>query len=209
MSLAERLRRHGIVAVVRRPEYGDVGPLVDALAAGGIEAIEFTFTGRDADRAIRIAKERRPDLTIGAGTVTDGEQLDRALVAGADFAVSPVLDEELLERAAGAISLVPGVLTPSELVRARRCGCEVVKVFPAARVGGPAYIRDLLSVQPGVSLLPTGGIASGEVRDYLEAGAAAVGLGGSLLGGEGATAAEIEARAREASAQLPATTDRR
>lgn len=94
MSLAERLRSHRVVAVVRQPEYGDVGALVEALASGGIEAIEFTFTGHDADLAIAAAKRRLPGLTVGAGTVEDREQLDRAIAAGADFAVSPVLDPE-------------------------------------------------------------------------------------------------------------------
>jgi 2-dehydro-3-deoxyphosphogluconate aldolase/(4S)-4-hydroxy-2-oxoglutarate aldolase len=208
MSLAERLRTHRVVAVVRRPEYGDVDALVDALASGGVEAIEFTFTGHDADLAIAATKRRCPGLTVGAGTVEDREQLDRAIAAGADFAVSPVLDPELLAYAQGTITLVPGVLTPTELARAWRLGCGVVKIFPA-RIGGPDHIRDLLSVRPGVALLPTGGIAPDEVGAYLEAGAVAVGLGTSLLGDGRTSMAEIEARAREARSQLPAKTNRR
>ncbi len=207
MDFAERLRSHGLVAVVRRREYGDVAPLVEALLAGGVEAIEFTFTGRDAGAAIRAAKALRPELTVGAGTVRDADQLDLALAAGADFAVSPFLDEGLLRHAAGAITLVPGVLTPTELARARGLGCRVVKIFPA-RIGGPAHLRDLLSVEPEVDLFPTGGIEPGEVASYLEAGAAAVGLGSSLLGDEQASPAEIEERARAAVEQLSAI-DRR
>lgn len=208
MKLSERLRSRGLIAVVRQREYGDVVPMVDALLAGGIEAIEFTFTGHDAEQAIAAAKDRRPELMVGAGTVDDPERLDRALSAGADFAVSPVLDESLIARARGAIPFVPGVLTPSELARALELGCDVVKLFPA-RLGGPAYVRDLLSVYPGASLVPTGGIDPSEVGPYLAAGAIAVGLGSSLLGPEGSLAEEIEARAREASAELSINGTRR
>lgn len=173
--LAER-----IVPVARRLDAARAPALVKALAAGGIHSIEVTVEaagGLDAVAAIAGG-----ETTVGAGTVVSVGQAGQAVDAGAEFLVSPHLDPELLEWAvAHDIALIPGALTPTEIVAARRHDPPAVKVFPA-HVGGPQYLRSLLAPYPDLQLIPTGGVNGDNAAEYLAAGAAAVGVGGWLTG---------------------------
>lgn len=173
--LAER-----IVPVARRLDAARAPALVKALAAGGIHSIEVTVEaagGLDAIAAIAGG-----ETTVGAGTVVSVGQAGQAVDAGAEFLVSPHLDPELLEWAvAHDIALIPGALTPTEIVAARRHDPPAVKVFPA-HVGGPQYLRSLLAPYPDLQLIPTGGVNGDNAAEYLAAGAAAVGVGGWLTG---------------------------
>lgn len=187
-------RRRRVVAIARDETYSDPVGLAAALMDAGITAMEFTFTGVGAAEAIRQVKAALPTMLIGGGTVLEPHQLERTIDAGADFAVSPILNPALVHVAAGRIPMIPGACTPSEVAAAVALGCPVVKLYPA-RLGGPAYVRDLLSVFPDAALLPTGGIALADVGAYLSAGAVAVGLGSSLVP-KGAGPAEVEACAR-------------
>lgn len=137
------------------------------MEAGGLDAIAAIAGG---------------ETTVGAGTVVSVGQAGQAVDAGAEFLVSPHLDPELLEWAvAHDIPLIPGALTPTEIVAARRHDPPAVKVFPA-HVGGPQYLRSLLAPYPDLQLIPTGGVNGDNAAEYLAAGAAAVGVGGWLTG---------------------------
>lgn len=178
----ERLREAEAIAVVRARDGDEALQIVDALARGGLRAIELTFTTPGVAEAIAEARRRLdPGTLVGAGTITDNAQAEAAAAAGADFLVSPHLDEALLRgMLATGLLCVPGVLSPSEVAGALRCGAIVVKLFPAATVG-VEHLRALLGPFPGLQVVPTGGITAATARSWLDAGAAAVGLGGELL----------------------------
>jgi 2-dehydro-3-deoxyphosphogluconate aldolase / (4S)-4-hydroxy-2-oxoglutarate aldolase len=147
-----------------------------------VQAIELTFTTPNAAEAIAEARRQlEPELLLGAGTITESEHLEAAIEAGADFLVSPHLDTALLEAmvASGRLAL-PGVLTPSEVAAALRVGAAAVKLFPAASVG-IAHMRALFGPFPGLQVVPTGGVSIETARAWLDAGAAAVGLGSELI----------------------------
>jgi 2-dehydro-3-deoxyphosphogluconate aldolase/(4S)-4-hydroxy-2-oxoglutarate aldolase len=153
---------------------------VKALATGGIHSIEVTVEAAGGIAA--IATVAGGETTVGAGTVVSVHQAAQAVDAGAEFLVSPHLDPELLEWAvAHDIPMIPGALTPTEIVAARRHGPPAVKVFPA-HVGGPQYLRSMLAPYPDLQLIPTGGVNGDNAAEYLAAGAAAVGVGGWLTG---------------------------
>jgi 2-dehydro-3-deoxyphosphogluconate aldolase/(4S)-4-hydroxy-2-oxoglutarate aldolase len=171
-----------VIAIFRRERYGDPLPLVDALASGGLSAVEFTFTGSDAAGAIVRTKRAFPRMTVGAGTVLTERELHAALEAGADFIASPSLDIELVRAGARRTLMLPGVLTPTEITAGIRAGAPALKLFPAGRFG-PNYVREMAVLFPGVPLIPSGGIGLSDAKAYLAAGAAAVGIGSSLTGG--------------------------
>jgi 2-dehydro-3-deoxyphosphogluconate aldolase/(4S)-4-hydroxy-2-oxoglutarate aldolase len=179
--MIDALHGRTVVAVIRRTAYRDVAPLVRCLLAGGISALEFTYTGDGAVQAAVDAKQFSADVVAGVGSVRSLEELEQSIAAGLDFAVSPALDEELIRSALGRIPFLPGVLTPSEVMRAQRLGCSVVKLFPAS-LGGPSYLGDIAMLFPGVQIMPSGGVRLAEVPAYLAAGASAVSLGTDLVG---------------------------
>jgi 2-dehydro-3-deoxyphosphogluconate aldolase / (4S)-4-hydroxy-2-oxoglutarate aldolase len=198
-----RLRGAQAVAVVRARGRAEAVDIAVALAEGGLQAIELTFTAPGAADA--IAEARRllpPELLLGAGTITESEQVAAATAAGADFLVSPHLDPALLEAmlASGRLAL-PGVLTPSEVAAALRAGATAVKLFPAAGVG-IAYMQALFGPFPGLQIVPTGGIGIDAARGWLDAGAVAVGLGGELIPSELRDARAWDAVARNAALLL-------
>lgn len=178
----EQLHAAQAVAVVRARDAGEALHIVDALEQGGLRAIELTFTTPGVAEA--IAEARRgldPNTLLGAGTITTAAQADAAAEAGADFLVSPHLDPPLLEHMLRTgLLCIPGVLTPSEVATALRTGASVVKLFPAATVG-LSHMLALFGPFPGLQVMPTGGITASDARAWLDAGAAAVGLGGELL----------------------------
>jgi 2-dehydro-3-deoxyphosphogluconate aldolase/(4S)-4-hydroxy-2-oxoglutarate aldolase len=178
----ERLRTAEAIAVIRARDADEAVALSEALHAGGLRAIELTFTTRGVEQALRAVRDRLGDsLLLGAGTITTPEQVNAAAESGADFLVSPHLDPALLETmlASGLLSL-PGVLTPSEIALALRTGVEVVKLFPASSLGVD-YMTALFGPFPGLQVVPTGGISVAGASAWLDAGAAAVGLGSELL----------------------------
>jgi 2-dehydro-3-deoxyphosphogluconate aldolase/(4S)-4-hydroxy-2-oxoglutarate aldolase len=171
-----------IVAIVRLERYDRAVEIARALLAGGISAIEFTLTGagaHDAIGACRAALGERAQ--IGVGSVLTDDAADAAIDAGAQFVVTPALRLEVIAacRARG-VPIMCGAFTPTEALTAHEAGANMVKIFPA-RLGGPQYIRDLLAPLPFLKLAPTGGIGAENARAYLDAGAAAVGIGGNLV----------------------------
>jgi 2-dehydro-3-deoxyphosphogluconate aldolase/(4S)-4-hydroxy-2-oxoglutarate aldolase len=178
----QRVLDCGIVAVVR---FDDPGPLVEvvrSLAAGGVTVAEVTLTVPDALEVIRLARRSLGDrVLLGAGTVLDAETARAALLAGAEFIVSPGLNLEVVRLCRRYDKLViPGALTPTEVITAWEAGADVVKVFPA-EVVGPAFFKALRGPLPHVKLMPTGGVDLKTAGEYLKAGAACLGVGSQLV----------------------------
>ena len=179
--MLSQFRAARVVPVVRTHSTQHAATVVQWLRDAGLRIFEITMTVPDGTGLIReLASD--PTLLIGAGTVPDRATAEACLAAGARFIVAPWVDAALAEpcRAAGAV-LMLGALTPTEVRAALGAGADVVKVFPASSVGGPAHIRALRSVFPDVAFCPTGGVEPGNVAAYLTAGAAFVGIGGALV----------------------------
>jgi 2-dehydro-3-deoxyphosphogluconate aldolase / (4S)-4-hydroxy-2-oxoglutarate aldolase len=167
-----------LVAVVRAPSVDAAIAVADALEAGGIAAIEVTFSTPGAPEAIRELAGR-PGLVVGAGTVTTLGQAEDALRSGARFLVSPHTDLAIVAMGIeNGVLTVPGALTPTEVVTAAAL-VPLVKLFPGS-VGGPGYLRALRAPFPDLRLMPTGGVSADNARDWLDAGAFALGAGGEL-----------------------------
>jgi 2-dehydro-3-deoxyphosphogluconate aldolase/(4S)-4-hydroxy-2-oxoglutarate aldolase len=178
------IREGRIVAIARRLERTAVGPVAEALVAGGVRAFELTV---DSPAAIEVIAELAgridPDrLCIGAGTVLDIEAADAAIAAGARFLVSPHTDAELVAWAATrGVPCFPGAFTPTEILSAWRAGAAGVKLFPASAVG-PGFVREARGPLPFVPLIPTGGISLETAPAYIASGAIAIGIGSWLTG---------------------------
>ena len=190
---ADTIRRHRVVAVLRRVEPLDaLLSLVDELFDAGVRAFEVTLDSPSAAADLRAVRERlasRGDCVVGAGTLTTPDRLAAAIDAGADFGVAPILDLDLMAHAVAAgLPFVPAGMTPTEVSAAWDAGATFVKLFPASAVG-PAFVRELRGPLPHVELVPTGGIDAASASAYLEAGAVAVGIGSAI------TRATIEERA--------------
>jgi 2-dehydro-3-deoxyphosphogluconate aldolase / (4S)-4-hydroxy-2-oxoglutarate aldolase len=177
----EMVKELGLLAVVRGESREAAVEVSEALIEGGVLGIEITFTTPEADLAIRDLLSRHGDsIVLGAGTVTTRNQVEQAAEAGSTFLVSPGCDPELLPvmHETGILAL-PGALTPSEVMLARRLGAKAVKLFPGSS-GGPSYLKALSGPFPDVPFIPTGGVALGNIADWFAAGAIAVGAGGAL-----------------------------
>lgn len=154
-----------------------------AIRAGGISILEITMTVPGAVRIIReLSEEAGSGALIGAGTVLNPKAARECIEAGAQFIVSPALNLETIAYCRQMeIVVMPGALTPTEIVNAWSVGADFVKVFPAGAVGGPAYIRSLKGPMPEIKLVPTGGVSLANAAAFIEAGAEAVGVGGELV----------------------------
>ncbi|HSK92632.1 MAG TPA: bifunctional 4-hydroxy-2-oxoglutarate aldolase/2-dehydro-3-deoxy-phosphogluconate aldolase [Candidatus Angelobacter sp.] len=188
-TVADVIRRHRLIAVLRRVEPRTaLLALVGELADAGVRCFEITMDAPSATEdlgAVRATLRARGDdepSVVGAGTVLTEGQLDAGVDAGADFAVSPILDAELVANAVGrGIPILPGAMTPTEVRAAWEAGATFVKLFPASAVG-PAMVRELRGPLPAIELVPTGGVDASNARAFLDAGASAVGIGGALIG---------------------------
>lgn len=178
----QRVIECGIVAVVR---FADPAPLVEvvkALAAGGVTVAEVTLTVPNALDVIREAKKQLGDrVLLGAGTVLDPETARAAILAGAEFIVSPCVNLEVIKLCRRYDKLaMPGAFTPTEIVAAWEAGADIVKVFPAEIVG-PAFFKAMRGPLPQVKLMPTGGVDLTTAGEFLKAGAVCLGVGGQLV----------------------------
>jgi len=178
-----RIRATGIIPVIRAPSADAAVAAVDAMRAGGIDIIELTMTVPSAVKVIERVVERHGDtVVVGAGTVLDAETARACILAGAAFVVSPIVDAPTIRvcRTYG-IPVMPGGLTPTEIVEAWRAGADLVKVFPCGSLGGASYIKALRAPLPQIELVPTGGVTLATVGDFIAAGAYAMGAGGDLV----------------------------
>ena len=193
------VERLGVVAIIRMPDPGALRAVIDALADGGVRALEVTMT---VPRAIELIAEIAPTLPagflFGAGTVLDADTVRRAAAAGAQFIVSPIFRREVIEAAHDeGIPVMPGCFTPTEIFEAWDMGADLVKVFPATSVG-PGYIKDIRGPLPQVKLMPTGGVSIDNAGDWLRAGAVAVGVGSALVDTKAIAAKRFDAIADNA-----------
>ena len=172
----------GIVAVVRAPDPDGLVDVVSALAAGGVTVAEVTFTVPDAAGVIRAAKTQLGNkVLLGAGTVLDPETARVAILAGAEFVVSPVVNLEVIRLCKRyGVPVLPGAYTPTEILAAWEAGADIVKVFPADALG-PAYFKAMRGPLPQVKLMPTGGVDLTTAADFLRAGAVCLGVGSQLV----------------------------
>lgn len=185
MTVLDRLRDAVVVAVLRAPDAESALASVGALVAGGVRAVEITYSTPDAAAVVaQLRREHGDDLLVGAGTVTTAAQAVESAEAGAQFLVSPGTTEPVAAalRSTG-VPFALGALTPSEVMTAVALGADVVKLFPGS-LGGPAYLRSLRGPFPDVPLMPTGGVRADNVRAWLEAGAFCLGAGGELVAGD-------------------------
>jgi 2-dehydro-3-deoxyphosphogluconate aldolase / (4S)-4-hydroxy-2-oxoglutarate aldolase len=178
----KRILDGGIVAVVRSESSASLVKVVQALAEGGVTAAEITFTVPDAVEVIRQVRRAVGDaIVLGAGTVLDPETARTAMLAGAEYIVSPIVNLEVIRLCRRYDTVVmPGAFTPTEVLTAWETGADVVKVFPAD-VGGPPYLRALRGPLPQVRLMPTGGVDLTTAEAFLKAGACCLGVGGALV----------------------------
>jgi 2-dehydro-3-deoxyphosphogluconate aldolase/(4S)-4-hydroxy-2-oxoglutarate aldolase len=176
------LREIGLVPVLRAESEEQALALAAAVAAGGVNVMEVTMTVPGAIRVMaRLAKER-PDLLIGAGTVLDAETARICILEGAAFVVSPTLKIATIEMCHRyGVPVLPGALTPTEILTAWEAGADVVKVFPASSLGGAKYLKSIKAPLPQVELVPTGGVSLATAAEFLEAGAFALGVGADLV----------------------------
>lgn len=182
MSALDQILAKKIVAVVRLEDYNRAVDVARALAEGGVSVLEFTLTGRGAIDAITATRKALGDaVCVGVGTVLHPEDAVAAIDAGAQFAVTPAVRRQVIRACTKRNTLILcGGQTPTELLEAHEAGSELVKVFPA-QLGGPKFIKDVLAPMPFLKLVPTGGVKPENAREYLAAGAVAVGMGGNMV----------------------------
>ena len=181
-AVLERLTTIGVIPVIRARSADEAAQAIAAIQAGGISVLEITMTVPGAVELIREVALRAKDALVGAGTVLDPETARACIAAGARFVVSPALNVRTIEACRDAgIAVLPGALTPTEVVTAWDAGADLVKVFPANALGGASYIKSLKAPLPQIGLVPTGGVNLQTAKDFIKAGAAALGVGADLV----------------------------
>ena len=179
----KRIRETGVIPVVRATSADEAMRAIDAIREGGISVLEITMTVPGAVKVIEeVSKRYGKDALVGAGTVLDPETATACIESGAQFVVSPALNLETIACCRQReIAVMPGALTPTEVVNAWNAGADFVKVFPAGAVGGPSYLKALKAPLPQIELVPTGGVSLKTAADFIRAGAAALGVGADLV----------------------------
>jgi 2-dehydro-3-deoxyphosphogluconate aldolase / (4S)-4-hydroxy-2-oxoglutarate aldolase len=196
-----RVHKTGIVAVIRAASGELLADVAEALLAGGVDVMEVTFTVPRAHQVLERVSERLGDrILLGAGTILDPETARIALLSGAEFIVSPTVNAEVIRLCKRYDKLsMPGAFTPTEVLTAWEAGADVVKIFPSDVTGAP-YLKALAGPLPQIRLMPTGGVNLQTAEAFLQAGAFALGVGGSLVDPKLVAAGEIgkiEQRARQ------------
>lgn len=182
-EVIQTIRDIGIIPVVRAQSADEAMQAIDAIREGGISILEITMTVPGAIGVIEEVSNRYgSEVLVGAGTVLDPETARACILAGARFIVSPALNPETIEVCRyNEIAVMPGALTPTEVVQAWTAGADFVKVFPAGAVGGASYLRSLKAPLPQIELIPTGGVSLKTAADFIKAGASALGVGADLV----------------------------
>ncbi|MBF2063815.1 MAG: bifunctional 4-hydroxy-2-oxoglutarate aldolase/2-dehydro-3-deoxy-phosphogluconate aldolase [Calothrix sp. C42_A2020_038] len=176
------LRRNRAFAVIRASEFEMGRQMARAVAASGMELIEITWNSVDAPNLINKLRCELPSCTIGTGTILNSQDLHDAIACGVEYIFTPHIDPELIRIAtAKNIPIIPGALTPTEIVTAWNLGAPSIKVFPVQSLGGTSYIKSLQGPLKHIPLIPTGGVTIENAEQFLSAGAIAVGLSGELF----------------------------
>ncbi len=178
----ELLTQHRVIAVIRSSDLELGIKMATAIAAGGISLIEITWNSNDPKKLISKLCSELPQCTIGAGTLLTREDLHQAIDCGAEFLFTPHTDIQLIQTAISAgVPLIPGAFSPTEIVKAWQAGGSCVKVFPISTLGGVAYLKNLQGPLGEIPLIPTGGVTLKNAREFIQAGAIAVGLSSELF----------------------------
>lgn len=183
-KILSRIRESGLVATIRAETPDQAMRITEACIAGGVAAIEITYTVPGAQEVIKsLAEKYHEEIIVGAGTVMDSETARGAILAGAQYIVSPYLNEEAVKTCNRyQVPCMPGAMTIKEVVQCLEAGAALVKIFPG-ELFGPAIIRAIKGPIPYAPLMPTGGVSLENVGDWIKAGAVAVGVGGNLTAG--------------------------
>jgi 2-dehydro-3-deoxyphosphogluconate aldolase/(4S)-4-hydroxy-2-oxoglutarate aldolase len=180
-EVISRIREIGVIPVIRASSSEEALAVIEAIVAGGVTAIEITMTVPGAVELIAQLSSR-DELLLGAGSVLDPETAKECIDAGANFIVSPATNFDTIQYCNETdIVVMPGALTPTEIVNAWVAGADIVKVFPADSMGGAKYIKSLKAPLPEIKLVPTGGVDQTTAADFIRAGAEAVGVGADLV----------------------------
>src|SRR5947208_1300181 len=181
-QVLKRIREIGVIPVVRASSPEEAIQVVEAIKAGGLPVLEITMTVPGAVHVIEELVKRFDDAIVGAGTVLDAKTARACIDAGAKFIVSPALNLETIACCRELdVTVMPGALTPTEIVSAWNAGADFVKVFPCGAMGGASYIKSLKAPLPQIELVPTGGVTLATAASFIEAGAAAIGVGADLV----------------------------
>jgi 2-dehydro-3-deoxyphosphogluconate aldolase/(4S)-4-hydroxy-2-oxoglutarate aldolase len=182
-EVVKQIKDTGLIPVVRATSADDAMRAIDAIREGGVSVLEITMTVPGAVGVIeQLTKRYGRDVLVGAGTVLDPETARACMLSGAQFIVSPALNLETIEccRRHG-VAVMPGALTPTEVVQAWTAGADFVKIFPAGAVGGASYLKALKAPLPQIEMVPTGGVSLKTAADFIKAGASALGVGADLV----------------------------
>ena len=182
-EVIKQIKDIGLIPVVRATSADEAIRAIDAIREGGVSVLEITMTVPGAVGVIeQLTKKYGSDVLVGAGTVLDAETARACMLSGAQFIVSPALNMETIEccRRYG-VAVMPGALTPTEVVQAWTAGADLVKVFPAGALGGASYLKALKAPLPHIELVPTGGVSLKTAADFIKAGASALGVGADLV----------------------------
>jgi 2-dehydro-3-deoxyphosphogluconate aldolase/(4S)-4-hydroxy-2-oxoglutarate aldolase len=182
-EILNKMISEGLIPVIRVASASEAIDVANAIKEGGVSFIEITMSVQGAIDVIKeLTQEYKDEIIMGAGTVLDAETGRAALLAGAQFIVSPTLNLDLIQLAHRySAVVVPGAMTPTEILTAWNAGADMVKVFPAGQLGGPGYIKALRGPLPQILLAPTGGVNLENAGAFIRAGAAALGVGGELV----------------------------
>ncbi len=182
-EVMNRLMSEGLIPVIRVATASEAMAVANAVKEGGVSFIEITMSVRGAIDVIEeLSRQYKDAIIMGAGTILDPETARSALLAGAQFIVSPTINLDVIQlcHRYGAV-VIPGAMTPTEILTAWEAGADMVKVFPAAQLGGPSYIKALRGPLPQILLAPTGGVNLQNAGAFIQAGAAALGVGGEMV----------------------------
>ena len=182
-DVISRITETGVIPVIRAASADEARRAIDAIKKGGIDIFEITMTVPGAVSLIeKLAASYAGDALIGAGTVLDAQTARDCVNAGAQFIISPALNPDTIRFCKESeIVVMPGALTPTEIVTAWNAGADFVKVFPAGALGGASYLKSLKAPLPQIKLIPTGGVSLETAADFIKAGASAIGVGADLV----------------------------
>lgn len=210
-DVLRRVAEVGIVPVVRAASAEEAMQVIEAIKAGGVNVLEITMTVPRAVRVIEQVADRYGDeVIVGAGTVLDAETARACILAGAQFVVSPSLNVKTIELCRRyLVAVLPGALTPTEVINAWAAGADVVKVFPCGALGGAKYLKSLKAPLPQVEMIPTGGVSLATAAEFIEAGALALGVGADLVDTKAIRAGQPEKVTAAARAYIAAVREAR
>ena len=182
-EIFNRMVSEGLVPVIRVSSAREAVDVADAIKEGGLTLIEITMSVPGAIDTIKeLTQKYKDEIIMGAGTILDPETARAALLAGAQFIVTPTLNLDVIQLAHRYSAVViPGAMTPTEILTAWNAGADMVKVFPAAQLGGPEYLKAIRGPLPQILLVPTGGVNLQNAGAFIKAGATALGVGGELV----------------------------